>query len=40
MDKISNDKYHFKRPTSKNKVFTKKNDSVKTKRVGIIKFYI
>ena len=40
MDKISNNKYNFKRATSKNKDFKKKNDFVKTKRVGMVKFYM
>ena len=40
MDKISYNKYHFKRATSKNKDFKKKNDSAKTNSVGIVKIYI
>ena len=39
LDKISNDKYYFKRATSKKK-FLQKKYFVKTKRVGIMKFYI
>ena len=37
MDKTSYNKYNFKRATSKNKDFKKKNDFLKTKSVGIIK---